>query len=217
MRPNITISHRRVVAGCRKNDEHHSLCQVAYFADHDFFIHPQYIRTEEGGPYDIGLIRLQQAFRFNNDPDRAVGPICLPDADFPEPRSGDQVRAAGWGCITSAYKPPFANGTEMEDIIGNSLKTVMLEVVDPFECINLYPDYERKSEICLAAPIMESGVCPGDSGGPIMTRRGSRYHVMGVAAHAEKVGRGPEMPVVFTSVMHFLKWIHFTIEEMMSE
>jgi secreted trypsin-like serine protease len=196
----------RIIAGCRKRgyDDDYSICQVVDVNEGDFFTHPDYEPHNSVVP-DIGIFRLRQQFRFTNEPDRAVGPICLPDPEKdPHPRVGDTLEAAGWGCDVPWH---FNTGRPKNLTPSEQLKLVEL-TVRPVEGCSKQAPMEEEIQLCLSSLSLGHGICPGDSGGPVMAKtQDGRFIVVGITSYGYGYGMGPEYPNVFVRVHPFVEWI----------
>ena len=136
---------------------------------------------------DVALIELQEPLTFHP----AFSPICLPDfSDY------DNLFAAGWGFIANPEMEP------------DSLMEADLAIVPDDLCHAIYNDLSDH-EMCAGDEY--GNVCPGDSGGPLMTRRGGRVYQAGITT-AGTTTDGDDCgltknPGIFEKVSSHIDWI----------
>ena len=137
---------------------------------------------------DIALIELRHPLTFNS----TFAPICLPGfTDF------DNFVAAGWG-----------ETKEFDDREQECLMEADLKLVNRSECTRIHKDLQPY-EICAGGN--EKNACPGDSGGPLMTRRHGVVYQAGII----KGGRAKDdrtcgpfgLPAIFDLVPAYADWI----------
>ncbi|XP_063236737.1 transmembrane protease serine 9-like [Bacillus rossius redtenbacheri] len=147
--------------------------------------HPEY----NGGNNDIALVRLSEAVRYNS----AVRPICLPR---------DPVMA-GWGSTATAKSSDvllFAPIVVLNNsFCASAWKALGVEI--------------QGSMVC--AGLGSSATCLGDSGGPLMVKRGDGlYATVGITSFGAPPACGsPTYPDVWTRVSSFLAWIALALVE----
>lgn len=136
---------------------------------------------------DVALIELEQPLKFN----LSFSPICLPDFD-----DYDNLIAAGWGLIANPEVEP------------ESLMQADLTIIPQDVCHAVYPELSDH-EMC--AGDQRKNVCPGDSGGPLMTRRGGVVYQAGITAAGTTTAVDDcgltQNPGIFEKVSSHLEWI----------
>jgi secreted trypsin-like serine protease len=210
----------RIIAGCRKHDNEHCICQVVEFKVSDFFPHPEYDKFSSARYfmwYDIALIRLRSKFKFSNQPDRAVGPICLYKDGLPDLKANDTALTAGWGCTVPFY---VKDGRPANLAMSESLKAVQVTVHPEETCTKIWGLYgvsgwyDNDVGLCVTSAVGD-GICPGDSGGPLIMRYEERDYAMGIVSYSEAAGMGPEYPGLFARVRYYLQWISDTADRIL--
>ncbi|SEH05193.1 S1 family serine peptidase [Candidatus Venteria ishoeyi] len=126
--------------------------------------HPQWRTSDRNTPYDIGLIRLQQA--------ATAAPVPLV-ADSFALKTGSYSIALGWG-ITNL----------MPEIRPDTLQQVALPLVDFDVCQAAYAGFNQLGETHLCAGFVEGGkdACTGDSGGPLIQYDGQSWRQVGITS-----------------------------------
>jgi len=157
------------------------------------FIHPNYTWNDK--EFDIGLVRLNSAFKFTE----YIQPISLHNG--PSPAEGLVCEATGWG-ITE----------EGGMFLASILQKVSLPVVGDTLCTEEYGYLMRENMLCAGEEGKDS--CSGDSGGPLVCPLGdgSTPVLAGVTSWGQGCGR-PGKPGVYTEVSYFYDWIQKTIAE----
>lgn len=155
--------------------------------------HSEYKTTQMN---DIALLEMRDKFKFNNQ----FGPICLPS--FKEVNQYSPLTVIGWGSVN-----PFARLTPKH------LQESSLEYISGDECNRTlgvaasYAGFTLDDNLILCAG-SDSGVCAGDSGGPLFTYKQGRAYQMGIASFAlNDCGILTKAPSAFTRVTSQLKWI----------
>lgn len=157
-------------------------------------IHEEYDANSKNQLNDIALVRLDREVPWSH----YVQPICLPAEESLKARNivGHRLTAAGWG------------RTETGDPSDAKLK-VILEIASPESCSTTY----RPAGITLTSSQLCAGgekgkdTCPGDSGGPLMQRVGSRWILYGIVSFGPKKCGVKGVPGVYTSVVKYIEWI----------
>lgn len=147
--------------------------------------HAQY--TGGVGPFDIGLIRVEIAFDFNEQ----VSAIALPIDDHIH--SGD-VELHGWGSVSTSHFP----------INPNILQHVKKPIIPIDECDEVLGDSPLHDTNVCTGPL-EGGIsaCSGDSGGPL-TQDGE---LVGIVSWGFIPCGSVNAPSVYTRVSAFIDWI----------
>ena len=174
-------------------------------------IHPQYIDTIHYN--DIALLRLSKDIKFSY----FVEPIALPNEGILDDYDGLMI-AAGWGFsldLTNEinfFKNQSILVEEKQEFIiqraddpHNLMKLKMIQSECTDELDNGY------NEFCAAGrkqPIIQ-GVCNGDSGSPLMTKRSGRIEIIGIASKSHCFGSNN----VFVNVGSFTTWIQRNLEK----
>ncbi|XP_047471160.1 tryptase-like [Penaeus chinensis] len=160
----------------------------------ELFIHPDYKAdgqdTEE---HDIALLYLGGSLTFGV----GVQPICLGTAD--DFAVGQEAVIVGWGLTD------FANASSAS----NLLREVAVSTIDIEQCITLYQNaaqrqFVNENMICTLTPGKDA--CSGDSGGPVITRVGDVWVLIGIVSFGNGCAE-PDAPGVHTNVANYLDWM----------
>jgi len=115
--------------------------------------------------YDIALLQLKQDVAFNST---HVRPICLPKT-FGISYAGLDATVTGWGRNWTNYK-------ETQWTYPDKLRKLTGKVMTNKEC--LLQDDTDIDNICVR--FAHGKTCAGDSGGPLITKRGQNFELIGV-------------------------------------
>ncbi|KAH3827306.1 serine protease 1-like [Dreissena polymorpha] len=159
-------------------------------------LHPGYTGNDHWYQ-DIALVRL--ASTVNPGPDGPqVAPVQLPaprDSSFPA--LGDRCQIMGWGCTS-------AGGG-----ISRYAQSIELPILEDRMCESFYRTRSMYGRLCAGfkSDTSAKGICPGDSGGPLMCRTFTGETVqVGIASFTSR--DSPErFPAVFTRVSDYVDWI----------
>jgi len=158
-------------------------------------LHPYYHRTR----FDFALLRLKKKVDFSRYPH--IRPICLPENDR-NTYQGKNAIASGWGRLfnNDRFKP-------------TKLQAVDLKVLSNRDCVNNYGWHHTQitEQMLCAHGFGKKSPCHADSGGPLVTRIGKHYELIGVTSF----GASPDcankrVPGVFARVSKQLGWISST-------
>lgn len=148
-------------------------------------------------PFDIGLIRVEIAFSFNEH----VSAIALPKDDHIH--SG-YVELHGWGSVSTGHFP----------INPNILQSVKKPIIPHHECDAVLGNSPlHETNVCTGP--LEGGIsaCSGDSGGPL-TQDGE---LVGIVSWGFIPCGSVNAPSVYTRVSAFIDWISQRIRMAESE
>ncbi|KAH0546832.1 hypothetical protein KQX54_015476 [Cotesia glomerata] len=132
---------------------------------------------------DIAILTLAKPITFNH----FQHPINLPSRDL---SPNTRVMASGWGALT------FANPSSAPQI----LQKLDMTIVSNTECSRAHSNRIYPGQICVFKG-RGTGVCVGDSGGPLTFNN----EVHGIASWVVPCAEG--YPDVFTRVYYYLSWI----------
>ncbi|XP_038611878.1 probable threonine protease PRSS50 [Tachyglossus aculeatus] len=166
-------------------------------------VHPDYSR----GGYlwaDLALVKLQPAVQLSP---RSL-PICLAAPTLRlQRRKKASCWVTGWGRISEEVNLPWPF----------ALQEAEVSLLDRSTCERRYrqifgrePSYRpiiTKDKICAGDPKGLKNPCRGDSGGPLVCELGGRWVQVGVVSWGRACGKPPYVPVVYTQVSPFAKWI----------
>lgn len=142
-----------------------------------------------GGTYtynnDLALIKVGKEFVFNP----TIMQICIPSLNLKFPTI---MEVAGWG------------QTEATNL-SMQLRYTTIQVRSKNHCEKWWRGvYEAKTKICAG---METGVCHGDLGSSLISRKFGAYFLEGIFSVTHTKCGLPALPAIFTKVRHYLSWI----------
>ena len=147
------------------------------------FRHPNF-KWKMGEGYDVTLLQLER-------PVNDSMPICLTRSTT----GFEESIVAGWGMISNGYSR----------VKSDCLNEAEIDVPSQSECAKVWPDAVLDRVMCAGG---ETGVCPGDSGGPLMSRRDGLLFQVGITSHTRAdCGIVTKSPGVFERVYHHIDWI----------
>ncbi|XP_029473179.1 vitamin K-dependent protein C [Rhinatrema bivittatum] len=155
-------------------------------------LHKNYKKTTSDN--DIALLHLAQPAAFNNH----VLPICLPDkglADHQLMKEGTQVTVTGWG--------------NQDDSFNNRsilLNYIEIPLAPRNECIDAMENAISDNMLCAGKLGESQDACKGDSGGPMVTKFGEIWYLVGLVSWGEGCGRLDNFGI-YTKISHYLDWI----------
>lgn len=140
---------------------------------------------------DIALIELDRTVVFSE----RMKPICLPKAG---PRYFGTFTIAGWGLLSPAGRQPRV------------LQEARVLQRSQTYCQAVYGSskYSNKDHICANGPT--SGVCNGDSGGPLMYSSAGKYFQVAIVSYGSSNCADTRFPAAFTRTSGYLEWIFST-------
>lgn len=139
---------------------------------------------------DLALIELDRLVVLSEK----IKPICLPKAG---PRYFGSLAIAGWGLLSP-------NGVQPR-----ILQEARVIQRSQSYCSNIYAGkYSYTDHICANGP--SSGVCNGDSGGPLMYSSSGKYFQVGIVSYGSSNCADSRFPAVFTRTSGYLEWIFST-------
>ncbi|CAL8320441.1 unnamed protein product [Merluccius merluccius] len=150
-----------------------------------YHVHPKY---KDGYDYDVMLLKLNTNAILN----RNVKTIGLPKKDGKIP-ANIKCFVAGWGMLD-----PNTHGPDV-------LMETTVKIQFPHECKSLWGNsFNTSHMICTHSSGKKGGICPGDSGGPLICNS----KLQGITAFTLKDKcDNPKMPHVFMKVPYFIPWI----------
>lgn len=190
----LTYASFQVVAGAHSRSDN-SETQVRAASSARQTIHEKY--GGGVGPYDIGLIFLEEPFNLNalnRDGSAPVAKISLPSNQFGSNSDGTLY---GWGRDNSGSLPDELNKLDV-DIIGYS------------DCKAALPSSSSlaDSNICTFTSGKTDGACNGDSGGPLVKKNtDGSVELVGIVSWGYTPCASTKYPSVYTSTGSYASWI----------
>ncbi|MEM1413324.1 MAG: trypsin-like serine protease [Myxococcota bacterium] len=148
-------------------------------------VHPRYDPAHPERGFDVAVLRLVEGARAT--------PIALvrDDARFAQ---GEPLRVWGFG------------RTRARGAGGPRLREARLELLSPFHCFHGDVRAMARTRSCAASP--RAGVCPGDSGAPVLAAVEGELRQLGIVSLAiDRTRRCQESATVMTRVAAFADWI----------
>ena len=161
-----------------------------------YFLHPKFLKQSFFN--DIALIKIQGHFNFS----KRVAPVLLPNKCDDE--NYTQGTIVGYG----SYR------TEFYEV----LQKATIQIYHSFNSYNCYvhfvSSFEPNAMLCAGTSRNGTGVCFGDSGGPLIVQRNDGQQILlGITSAKPIIGvcAIKNFPAVFTRVSYYLDWINNTI------
>lgn len=143
--------------------------------------------SEKNLANDIGLIKLPNPVKTT----KYLSPAKLPHKNS-EVREGDEVVTSGWGMMgNTKNKPRYLQYTNGSIITHDQCKKTFGS--------NLMPDI-----ICMKSK-ENTGVCGGDSGGPLILNKTGE--VIGITSFMHGSGCEQGHPFAYTKISKYIDWI----------
>jgi len=164
-------------------------------------VHPGWDSSKNGMPNDLCLLKVDTPIDLSNPLIKAVrlAEVGVSYAGNPD------CWISGWG---RDDRNIFA--------ASDKLKESNVPVITNRDCMRKYGGEDmslmiKSVHICMDGTANDVHACHGDSGGPMVCRRGGEYELVGVASRAGSPQCG-ERPSVYTRVSKYLDWIHSHID-----
>uniref|UniRef100_A0A8C1P691 Zgc:123295 n=1 Tax=Cyprinus carpio TaxID=7962 RepID=A0A8C1P691_CYPCA len=142
---------------------------------------------------DIALIQLSSSVNFSD----YIRPVCLAAAASVF-GAGTESWVTGWGKLQSG-------GTQFPD----TLQEVIIPVVNNSACANAYKGMYTITSNMICAGLLNQGgkdACEGDSGGPMVSKKGSLWIQSGIVSFGQGCGDS-KYPGVYSRVSQYQNWI----------
>ncbi|XP_061194746.1 trypsin-2-like [Saccostrea echinata] len=149
-------------------------------------IHPGYNEDLSEGKDDIAVVRLSDDVSFGPDVQETIL-----NSDHSYPPDGTECSAQGWGCSRSGGSA------------SNEARMVDLPIYDSDSCGDVF---DLRYTFCAGYFNRNKGICPGDSGGPLICKRDGNLVQVGVASLANEHDPG-NYPAIYVRVSTYLDWI----------
>ncbi|CAM4287549.1 unnamed protein product [Leuciscus chuanchicus] len=144
---------------------------------------------------DIALVQLSSSVTFSD----YIKPVCLA-ATGSVFSAGTESWVTGWGKLQSG-------DTQGSDV----LQDLRIPIVSNSVCNNAYKGINASitSNMICAGFLNVGGksICPGDSGGPVLSRNSSLWIQSGISSFTERKCDNPKYPSVFARVSQYQTWI----------
>ncbi|CAL4061383.1 unnamed protein product, partial [Meganyctiphanes norvegica] len=163
-----------------------------WHAVRQIIVHPMFKSFRKG--YDVALLELSEPINFNLSDTR---PVCLPTPgqDYEEA----DAKVMGWG------------KTSWDESPSKVLLEVTIPILNITQCSLVYPGLGlMHTMICAGSPHNGTGICRGDSGGPMITHEDGHFVQIGIASFGRartELHDGCSSAAVFTRVTAVLDWI----------
>jgi hypothetical protein len=178
-------SELRILAGLRTVDDRFRADQVEVASVLEHFVPPAYVLSDSWTAgtrnHDVAILRLET-------PVTVLTPVPL--SSSVDDLEGRSASAIGYGLRT----PPETDELLEQD----HYRTVLHEVGVRIELAAFWEIFTETNED-------GSGICFGDSGGPLYVPRGGGVEVVGIASRA---GNDCEDGAIYTSLSAYTDWIH---------
>jgi len=157
-------------------------------------VHPQFQVDHPDAGNDLAILVLRR-------PVDGRPPVRLATAAEEPSTQGTDLRVTAYG-ITRA---------RARSAPGRVLNAITLEYLSPHHCFHGAVAQMAATRMCAASP--SAGVCPGDSGGPVLRRVGDEDVLVGVVSLAIDRRVCSEAATVLTRVAPFRDWIRGVLSD----
>jgi len=155
----------------------------------EIIVHPDY-NPNNLWQNDVVLFKLEEDLPL--DESSYMSAVTLPDGDDSWPSGDEECVMSGWGCSESG-------GDTVDHAVAANFTALNSDT-----CKNTFSSMEAKNQMCA---FKGAGLCSGDSGGPLMCKKGDIYQQAGIASFA--MSRNPDdHPSGFARVSHYLDFIN---------
>ncbi|XP_027139891.1 ovochymase-1 isoform X2 [Larimichthys crocea] len=142
---------------------------------------------------DLSLLRLSVPTRFSSN----VSPVCVPDEDHDLDDS--------WSCVTTGW-----GATKATDIDPDRLHHAGLTLLNQTTCMEKWGG-GLISDTHICSHPAGSASCMGDSGAPLLCRKGGAYFLFGVLTWGSR-RCDVDKPAIFTRISDYHSWISELME-----
>jgi len=150
--------------------------------------HPQF-KQDPLAVFDIAIVKLKSNLHFSDH----IRPICLTMPGRDDTR--DDLVVAGWGRTQTEERSSLLQVLDLEEVSAKQCRAeyrpLGVELLD--------------SQLC-ARGFGGSDSCTGDSGGPLMARHGTVWHLEGIVSFGTQ-GCDSSLPGVYTRISSLLPWL----------
>jgi len=177
--------------------------------DTKVLVHPKYVSTRIS-TYDIAIITLNNRINITD----FILPICLPDPaeDSSRFNTNTDYETAGWGNFKDFQDTIFGKNS---NILQKVQVRGMSDTEEPCKTLrNLSENYNTDIQLCAGSEEEGRGVCTGDSGGPLSSRKGESniYELAGITSFGLQQCGG--RATIYTKIAgSILKWLHSNIND----
>ncbi|XP_063771925.1 vitamin K-dependent protein C-like isoform X2 [Pseudophryne corroboree] len=162
------------------------------FSLSEIILHPDY--KPKTADNDIALLRLNEPAVYN----KYVLPICLPSKGLAETHltlEGTETIVTGWGSQDGSRR----NSSKI-------LSFIQIPIVPRENCSEVMNSHVSGNMLCAGRLGENQDACNKDSGGPMVTRFGDAWFLIGLVSWGEGCGRLDNYGV-YTKVDRYLEWI----------
>jgi secreted trypsin-like serine protease len=177
-----------------------------FYAVDRIIVHPRYVETAggEAGRYDVSLWKLTR--RTNRRP---VPFVMTPAEEATAAPTRTLVRALGWGNTRQDEEDPE---------YARFLQQVDVPVADRAQCAAALAHYYGTTEELVGPDVLcagggEKDACGGDSGGPLLARRGSGYVLVGITSFGPAPCAEPGVPGGYAALGGVGDWVRRCIDD----
>ncbi|KAL0810739.1 hypothetical protein ABMA28_010059 [Loxostege sticticalis] len=163
-------------------------------------VHPEYSGFTKRN--DIALLRMARPVAYTD----FVRPICLPNSDVSKSTDNVEVIAAGWGRVNNTHRSPIKQQVKLPLFTGQACQNRYTSNQGGVQSANLW-----SKQLCAGG---EAGkdTCKGDSGGPLMLKKGLLHELVGVVSNGPDPCGIEGAPGIYTNVFRYTKWIRRNIQ-----
>ncbi|XP_051720176.1 chymotrypsin-like protease CTRL-1 isoform X1 [Ctenopharyngodon idella] len=153
--------------------------------------HPDY-NKQTNFNNDVTLLKLSSPVQMTP----RVSPICLPSSSD-KTLPGTVCVTTGWGRTAITWNPRI-------------LQEANKPIVSQTQCKQVFGQ-TKITDAMICAGASGSSSCQGDSGGPLVCQTSGVWYQVGIVSWG-KTNCNIDVPIVYTRVSYFRKWIDETVQ-----
>jgi secreted trypsin-like serine protease len=108
----------------------------------------------------------------------------------------------------SAFVEGWGRTSDSSSATSPVLRFTSNRVKENGDCFDIFGDFVIDSTLCTATRSTGSGICNGDSGGPLTVRREGKLVLIGVVSYGALAGCQLGYPTGFARMTYFASWIN---------
>lgn len=147
---------------------------------------------------DVAMIYLSREVVFND----VIQPISLPSIEMmSEHFAGEIATVSGWG-----------RTSDSSSAVSPVLRYTQNEIKSNSDCFDIFGDFVADSTMCSITRNTGSGICFGDSGGPLTLMENGVPKLVGCVSFALLAGCEHAYPTGYARITSFREWILHNME-----
>lgn len=197
----MSINEIMIILGKHNLDDFSEAGSQTMYAK-DIIVHPDFMTKDTSFDADIAIILLKRPVQYS----QYIRPLCV-FSELVQHFPGETGTVIGWG------------KDHLEGTIKSYPSTIEMSLVSDAVCLRSHESFQyiTSNRTFCAGNANWTGPCNGDSGGPLMFKRGGKWFLKGIVSASpidvETHSCDLRTYVVFTDVTKFLTWIKRHIRE----